>query len=116
MVARVNAESLTLAPTDQLRMHSVYRSASTLRKRATSSAPYCQGLILGGACLRANEEASTRGHVHCVAAFPNRRSGFACFRKPGVSVYMKLNVQDMILDGILVYCSARGALLIPYNR
>ncbi len=115
-VARFNAKSLTLAPTDQMRMHKVYRSASTLRKRTsspTSSAPIRSRLDSGGACLKANAEASTRAHAHCVAAFLNRRSGFAGFRKPGVSVYIQLDAPKMLLDDSSLYPFATGVLLIP---
>ena len=58
--------------------------------------PQGRGLVPGGAGLRANEETGPRGHVHCSADFPNQWSDSAGFKKPGVNVYVQLDVAMML--------------------
>ena len=55
----------------------------------------------------------TKGHVHCGATYPKRRSNYAGFTKPGVNVYIQLDGPTMLRDGNKLNRSATGVLLVP---
>jgi RNA:NAD 2'-phosphotransferase (TPT1/KptA family) len=69
-------------------------------------------MIPGGPCLRGSEKDGQRGHVHCGTGEPDGRQDFAGFRKRGANVYMQLDVQVVLRDGVQIYESATNVLLV----
>ena len=72
----------------------------------------CPGLLLGG-YNRHGTEYEGRGHIHCASSLPAHGEVPAGFRKQGVDCMICLDAEAMLYDGIPIFESATGVILIP---